>query len=75
MIDPSAADSLVEVLDAAGSKEFSASAISRLLHESVSALESAKVPQDAIDSLSEAAMYLATPSGTVSVPATAREDA
>lgn len=67
VIDPSAADTLTEVLDAAGSKDFSASTICRLLDEATQELESSNIPAKAIDQLSEAARFLATPRGTVSI--------
>ena len=63
VIDPESAKTLTEVLDAAGSREFSAATISRLLDEAVSALESATLPADAIGQLSEAARFLAKPEG------------
>jgi hypothetical protein len=63
VIDPESAKNLIDVLDAAGSREFSTGTISRLLDEGISALEMAKLPADAIEQLSEAARFLAKPEG------------
>ena len=63
VIDPESAKTLIEVLDAAGSREFSTGTISRLLDEGISALETAKLPSDTIEQLSQAARFLATPEG------------
>ena len=63
VIDPASAETLTAVLDAAGSKEFSTSTISRLVGEAVSALEAAALPDATIEELNAAARYLATPSG------------
>lgn len=75
VIDPSAAETLTEVLDAAGSREFSAETISRLLDEAISAVGSADISAYAVEQLSEAARYLATPDGLVSINAKSSEDA
>jgi geranylgeranyl diphosphate synthase type I len=63
VIDLESAKNLTEVLDAAGSKEFSTGTISRLLDEGISALETANLPADAVKQLSEAARFLAKPEG------------
>ena len=63
VIDPAAADTLIAVLDAAGSKDFSTGTIKRLVDEALSALETAGLPDAAIDELSAAARFLATPDG------------
>lgn len=75
VIDPSSAETLTKVLDESGSKDFSASTISRLLDEAVSALDSTQLPSNVVEQLTEAARYLATPDGTVTIGTTSGEKA
>lgn len=63
VIDPASAETLTAVLDAAGSRDFSTNTISRLIGEAMSALETAGLPDPAIEELGAVARYLATPSG------------
>ncbi len=73
VIDPASVTSLTELLDAAGGREFSSRTISRLLDEALSALEAAHVPPGAIEQLSEAARFLATPDCVVTPESTIGE--
>ena len=75
VIDPESVKTLTEVLDAAGSREFSTGTISRLLDEGISALEPANLPADAIAQLSETAKFLAKPEGLDLPEPTNGEDA
>ena len=66
VIDPQAAKTLIEILDDAGARKFSTDTITRLLDEAESALTGANLPAEAVQKLTEAARYLATPDGLAS---------
>jgi geranylgeranyl diphosphate synthase type I len=66
VIDPESAKTLVEILDAAGARKFSTDTITRLLDEAESALIGANLSAVAVQKLTEAARYLATPDGLAS---------